>query len=771
MNPATTFAVCTAPKRDSFHWRPGTVTWAEICEWAENPGNKKEAGNYLLGDLAMTTVAHKGSKDSCYDVHRRKDAVVSRSAITLDVDYPDAGFADNVELTFPHAALVHTTFSSSPDELRYRLIVPTDRDMKPDEYITAAESLMQLLGVHQFDKSTTQPERYMFKPAAQRPEWYDHFVLDGAPAPVEELLASFEADLSTKPMPLPNKTKRDPFEIEGVVGAFNRAYESLDLLIETYELPYERVDDDRYHLVGAASQAGMGPVQGVAGLFYSHHSNDPAYGKTCSAFDLVRLHMFGELDENASDQTPIQKLPSHGAMLDLATTDHRVTAEIVGVDFDAEMDDDVAAPNSWRIGLRVNRNGKVTDVIQNWDLIVENDPIFGLLYFNELSLGPEFSADVPWRAVNAIDRLVTNTDRWEIVNYLEREYGLPSTKQKVDAMIDTKAGRTTRNPVREYLDDLVWDKQPRLEECLPGVKPTEYTRMVARKSMVAAVARMFDPGCKWDHTLVLFGNEGLGKSWWIHHVARGFSGSLGRIDNKDTLLAMQRSWIMLADEGHSLRKGDADQLKEFLTRTEDMFRMPYDRETVVHKRHCVIWSATNDETFLRRQEGNRRFLIVHCEEKVDFDQITDAYVDQLWAEAVYLYRAGERLFLDEVQSITAHAERERYVEEDALAGLIEEYLETLVPADWWERSPESRQQWLTDRAHGFVNDGVMQIDRTCSTQIWVEAMGRRVGDSKRVDLLDITNTLKRIPGWKATESRQRIPGYGPQLMFIREDLL
>lgn len=773
MNRSTAFAIATAPKRDSLHWTQDRVTWADICDWMNKPARRKEAGNYLLGTLRTTTVAHHRNKpdDKCTDLHRRKDAVVSRSAITLDIDHASPQFAQAVELSLPFAALLHTTYSSSPDEPRYRLIVPTNRELAPDEYVVAAKAIMQMLGEDQFDPGSAQPERYMFKPAEQEPGWFQWWEIEGEAADVEFLLASFEEDLSDKPIPRPNKTKRDPFEIEGVVGAFNKAYEDWDLLISEYDLPYEKVDEDRYHLVGARSQAGMGPVAGIAGLVYSHHANDPAYGKACSAFDLVRLHHFGELDETAKPQTPINKLPSHEAMLDLASRDYRVTAQLVGVEFDQEVDEDVAAPNNWRLQLRLaTRTGKFIDCITNWDLVRENDPVFRLLSYNELSLSPEATADLPWRAVGDLNRVFSENDRWELVDYLEREYGIRPIKQRVDALVDTTAARRRFNPVRDYLESLVWDGKPRVETSLPGVKPTPFTRQVARMVLAAAVARMLEPGCKWDHTLVLYGAEGLGKSWWINRIARGYSSSLGRIDNKDTLLTMQRSWIMTSDEGHSLRKADSDAMKEFLTRTADVFRMPYDRETLVHPRHCVIWSTTNDETFLRRQEGNRRFLIVHCEEQVDFDAYSDEYVDQLWAEAVYLYRAGEKLYLvDETAEIAAQ-ERERFIEEDSLAGIIQEFLDMKVPADWWERSPVSRIQWMRDRAHGFEPEGDMQVDRTCSRQIWREALNQ-IGEPRRVDLLDITESLKRIPGWRVVPGRQRIPGYGPQLTFIREDIL
>lgn len=785
MTPDTTFAIFTAPKRDSRHWTKGTVTWGEIVGWMDSPGDQKESGNYLLGTLEKTTTMHDRARpdELCTNYHRRKQAVVSRSAITLDVDHPADGFAEGVELAFPYAVIIHTTYSSTPSEPRYRLIIPVDRELAPDEYVTAANAVMQMLG-DGFDRSSQEPERYMFRPAAQKAQWFESLVVDGDPAPAEWLLESFEEDLRSKPMPGPGRNKRDPFEIEGTIGAFNKAYEDLDLLIEAYELPYERVDEDRYHLVGATSQAGMGPVRDAHGLFYSHHANDPAFGKTCSAFDLVRLHHYGHLDDEADPGTPVNKLPSHLAMLEEAVVDHRVVAQLVGLDFAAEMDelaetdDGEGAAVDWRSRLRLApRTGAMLDVIKNWDLLLEHDPVLETIYYNEMSLSPE-ARWLPWRENLDVKPELTKYDRQEFLDYIERSYGVRPPQGRTDALIDVKAGRNPVNPVKDYLLGLEWDGLPRLETCLPGVKVTDFTRRVARMSMMAAVARMMDPGCKWDHTLVLYGDEGLGKSWWINRMAKGHSSSLGRIDSKDTLLVMQRSWIMVADEGHSLKKADSDAMKEFLTETKDVFRLPYAPETLPHPRRCVIWSTTNDETFLRRQRGNRRFLIVECSEKVDFDKFTEEYVDQVWAEAVALYMSGEQeLWLDDDASVEAAIERERFVEEDSLAGIIQEFLDQLVPMDWWAKSPEQRIAWMSDRDQGFEPEGDVQINRTCSMQIWVEALGRRKGDHRRIDLLEITEAIKRVPGWKVEEGRHRIPGYGPQLTFVRthdttlEDLL
>ena len=748
--------IATAPNRDSKHWKQSTITWGEIIRW--KPASKKECGNYVLGKLTGPV--------------RRKTTIQSRCAITIDIDSPDKDFLSRVRVVLMGTvAFIHTTFSSAPDDKRYRILVPLPRPVTPDEYVRATEVLVDRLGKEYCDPGSSEPERYMFKPSTQHPDWYYAETLDGDLIDVEELLADFTDDLSDSPI---GKTlarhKRDPYGIDGAVGAFNRVYRELEDLIEAYDLPYEASGENRWHLVGARSVAGMGEVRGVPGVYYSHHVHDPAFGKACSAFDLVRLHRFGELDEGLSEQTPINKLPSFTAMLELAAEDEKVMLEMIGKDFSVSDAEEIDA-FTWRTSLRYRpRSGALVDDIANWDIITEKEPIFKSLFFNAMTMSVEVDGELPWRDVSHSGATFLTTDRSALCLYLERAYKVRPARTYIDELITTTAMKRYRNPLKEYLEALTWDNTPRLETCLPGVTPTRYTRMVARKSLVAAVARILDPGCKWDHSLVLFGPEGLGKSYWIDRMSLGYSATLGRIDNKDTLLTMHRSWIMIADEGYSLRKADSDALKEFLTRTADIFRMPYDREALLYKRHCVIWSTTNDEIFLRRQEGNRRFLIVRCEEKVDFEKYTQHYIDQVWAEAVHLYKNGELLFLEEADAEVAKIEREQFIEEDAMRGVIEEFLDTFVPPDYEKWSPDRRQMWYKNRGDDeFEEPGSVQHERVCSTQIWVEALGGRIGDHKRQDLLQINTAMKQIPGWRALPSRHRLPHYGSQLVFERVD--
>lgn len=769
-----TYDIYTAPKRDSFHWKPSTITWDEIRGWMAKPAKTKACGNYVLGTFVETTELHK-TKDGtvpppCHEYHRNKMSIRTRGALTLDVDHPEPGFLVDA-LMLPYRVLIHTTYSSTPEEPRYRMIIPLDRPIAPDEYYTAAASVMQALGDAQFDAGSVEPERYMFKPSESEPGYFSWHEVDGPIAAAEELLLEFNPDLSTLPMPKPHKNKRDPFLLEGTIGAFNRAYEDFGDLIKTYELPYEAVSAERWQLVGASAAAGMGIV--APGLVYSHHANDPAYGQTCSAFDLVRLHLYGHMDDPDS-KTPVNRLPSTRAMQEHATTDIRVVTELLGSDFVEEMEDvaddvDGDPDVNWMLGLRLDpKTGGTLDDVRNWDLIVRHDPAFRAVRYNEMTSGLELTTDLPWRKIGTRTDF-DDEDRAALALHVERSYHFRPGRQYLNDVLDGLAQTRRVNPVRDYLDKLKWDGVPRVETCLPGAADTEFNRLAARKSMVAAVARMYEPGCKWDHMLILFGPEGVGKSHWIERMSLGFSVPLGNLTSKDTLIALQRAWIAISDEGYSMRKADFDAQKEFITKRTDTFRPAYGRTALVKPRRYVIWGTTNDETFLRSQEGNRRFHIARCPNKVDFDALTDEYIAQVWAEAVALYRAGERLFLTDDESDMAANERVQYTEEEATAGIIEKYLDTLVPEDYWEMSPEARQLWLMNDGDGFQSPGTVPIDRVCSMQIWVEALQRRKGEHKRIELLEIGKILSGLPGWQAAPGKPTMCGYGGQKTYIRQD--
>lgn len=765
-----TLDLSVAPSVSSRRWEAATLTWERLVDRAHNPESVKDCGGYVAGRLKGTA--------------RRKGQVEYRSAVTLD--------ADAASETLPAVvaglglrALVHSTYSHTRAHPRYRVIFPImGPGLTEEEYPRVARGLMEALGEAQFDPGSTQPERLMFWPATANPDEYEVVECDGETATAQGLLrdfGGFQAAPDHKTGP-----KRDPKELPGVAGAFNRVYDMARAVAE-FHLPYDPVDGEpnRWHYTPAESEGGV--IVYPDGYVFSNHASDPAYGRALSMFDLVALHVYGGEDRAAGvpqSTAPADRPSIQRAMREFAARPEIVT-ELVAADFaDVDGDEDGARGlPEWVLEFHLHpKTGKPLDDVHNWDLLQRHDPVLRSLARNDMTMNTVARRDFPWRKVTpGKSDALTSADFAQISAHLQRAYNMPRPAQEqLRGVIDMVAQDHAFHPVREYLEGLEWDGVSRIETYLPGAQD-DYTRRVARLVAVQAVARALDPGVKVDNCLILTGRQGLGKSWFIERMARGWTCTLGPIENgglRDTIMAMMRSWIVVADEGFAMKKADAEALKQFITLTHDTARLPYARESVDVPRAQVIWGTTNDAVFLRSQEGNRRFLIVEVAEKLDFGKYTSEYVDQVWAEAVHIWKTSKaahglkdnpELFLSASEEAAAESVRSMATEEDSMTGLIQAYLDTIVPENWVEMSPEERISWLRDEEQGIVS-GTHPIDVVCSLEIWEIALGRERGKHSRVDILQITNALKQLPGWFGPMPKPtRLPFYGPQRVFARMD--
>jgi putative DNA primase/helicase len=746
------FDIFTASSANSKEWKAGTIEWDTLLEWAKNPADKKESGGYVLGRF-------KGKL-------RRNSELISRSCLTLDADYNGAGLKEEFA-KLGLRGLIHTTYSSAPDEPRYRIILPLERPVTGAEYELVAEAVAQRLGTNRFDRVSFRPAQFMWRPAYRNRDWYDYMSTDGPDLDPDLWIGLYDPTVAAESLSGPRRVrKRDPYAIDGIVGAFNRKYDDLDTLIAKFDLPYVKEGEDRYRYVDSKSVAGMGPVAGVRGLYYSHHATDPACGETCSAFDLVRIHMFGEKDATSRVGTPVIKLPSYGDMSEYAARDEDVKQEILRKDFGVEMDPSLADvdPNAWRLDLELNARGGIKLVQENLDIICQHDPLFLKLHYNSMTASILVDDPMPWDKGERDTDKVMKVDETGLQQHLAREYKLVLPENQVMGMIRMSAHTRKRNPLQEWLRSLKWDGVPRLTTCLPGVEDNAYTRMVARKAFIGAAARGLNPGCQMDQSLILYGAEGIGKSRFIRSMAirPEWYGELESVGDKDTALLLLQKWIVVSDEVDAMRRSDFNQLKSFLTRTHDNIRLPYDRDVALYPRHCVIWGTTNDQKFLRRQQGNRRFLMIECLEKDD-RCLDPMWVEQVWAEAVFAFEAGERLWLDDTETELANSARNRFTQEAPLIGKIEAYLNMSVPEDWNRMSTEARSAWyMADR---FIAEGEFQQNETCAVAIAEEVLQLR-GFVRDYELHNIQEALRSVPGW-AEGAPGRHPIYGTQQMFVR----
>lgn len=684
-----------------------------------------------------------------------------RSLVCLDADFAEPTLWEDFCLKFRTAGAVYSTHKHTPSNPRLRLVVPLSRNVTTEEYQAIARMVAYEINIEQFDDTSYQPQRLMYWPSASVDGEYVFKYNDGPMLDADEILAKYTdwRDVSSWPMSsrvaeVVKKTaekQKDPLSKPGLVGAFCRAY-TIQEAIEEFVDDYVACDEPgRYTYTKGSTAAGV--VVYDDKFAYSHHATDPASMQLCNAWDLVRLHKFGDMDEDCAPDVAPKARPSYRKMSELASLDPRVRAQIVA-DKVAEAQDDFASvpevtASDWRAKLKVTDKGAIAQTIQNVVIILENDPkLKGCLAYNEMSHNIVSVRDLPWRSVPTESQWI-DADDAALRYYLEKVYGLGG-KEKIFDAVNVVAMQHTFHPVRDYLNDLVWDGVPRVDTLLIdylGADDNDYVRAVTRKALVAAVARVMKPGCKFDYMLVLRGRQGIGKSALIAKLGGAwFSDSFTTLQGKDAYEQVQGVWIMEVGELAGMRKAEAETIKLYISKQVDRFRPAYGRRLQEFPRQCIFIGSTNETQFLRDTTGNRRFWVVDTpnDAKRDlWDELTPDMVAQLWAEAVQKYDEGERLFLSRKLEKLALEVQESFEEESPRFGIVAEYLDRKLPADWENKDTYARREWLDTETEG-------EYERTtaCTMEIWTEAFGGNPDRLDRIAINEIKAIMAKMPGWR-----------------------
>lgn len=341
----------------------------------------KDVGGYVLGRL-------KGGR-------RKKDCVLSRSALTLDMDYAHADVADQIEMFQTFGCFIYSTHKHTKEKPRLRLIIPLLREVTPDEYMAVSRKVAEEIGMELFDDTTYEPSRLMYWPSTSADGDFFFHEITGEPLNPDEVLAKYNdwKDVSTWPVSNRQhsivqkdiKKQEDPLQKRGVLGAFNRTFtitQAIDTFISDVYQPSSM--PGRYDYVPADSSAGVVIYEDV--FAYSHHATDPACGKLMNAFDVVRIHKFGHLDAKASEDTDSTKLPSYKAMQEFASQNEQVRITL-GKEREASARMDFAEED-WKKQLEYNRQGILINNLKNLLLILNNDEnLKGIWKKNALVLG------------------------------------------------------------------------------------------------------------------------------------------------------------------------------------------------------------------------------------------------------------------------------------------------------------------------------------------------------------------------------------------------
>lgn len=301
----------------------------------------------------------------------------------------------------------------------------------------------------------------------------------------------------------------------------------------------------------------------------------------------------------------------------------------------------------WKALLRRTESEKVKPLLINADIALRHAPEWaGSLQWDAMRQRVRLVAAVP--IGGTVPRDWTDDDDVLTAIWMQSE-GVEVGRDTVGPVVQALAKDTQVHPVREFLDSLRWDGEPRVDGWLTrymGVAPSSYTASVGRWWLISAVARAFKPGCQADHLLVLEGPQGIGKSTAISTLvgAEWFADDVPDLANKDASLAALASWIIELGELDTVRKAEVTQLKAYITRRVEAFRPPYGKAMVQVPRSCVFIGTTNRSDYLKDESGNRRFWPVRCG-SIDREALA-ADREQLWAETVALFKDGAKWWPD-----------------------------------------------------------------------------------------------------------------------------
>ena len=395
--------------------------------------------------------------------------------------------------------------------------------------------------------------------------------------------------------------------------------------------------------------------------------------------------------------------------------------------------------------------GRTKQTIRNCVTVLQNDPVLKkAIKRNELSGRVDIVKEVPWERRNN-SPTVTDTDENNLKMYLEENYELTS-ERVIKAGVDIVSNENKYHPIRDYLESLAWDGIPRIENMLPhflGAEKSKYTIGVMKMHMLAAISRIYEPGIKYDIMLCLVGSQGAGKSTFFKYLAikeEWFSDNLDHLDDENIYRKLQNHWIIeMGEMKATITAKNIEQIKSFLSRQKETYKVPYEVHPEDRPRQCVFGGTSNAmDTLPLDRTGNRRFMpvMVYPERAdchiLDNEALSREYIEQVWAEAMEIFRSGDfKLMLGKESSDYLKEYQKQFMPEDADAGMILSFLDDF------------------------------KGDRVCSKLLWKEAL-RRDYEPKRIELKQICDIMNNsVSDWVMSDGAMHFGEYGKQRGWVR----
>ena len=390
-----------------------------------------------------------------------------------------------------------------------------------------------------------------------------------------------------------------------------------------------------------------------------------------------------------------------------------------------------------------DKDGNPRPVIQNFVTIMENDRMYAGVRFNEISGKGEIHSV---ENGNVVIKPWTDADEAHSMNYIESAFGMYS-KDKHSAALRILFDKRTYNPLRDIVDGIQWDGQPRCEEFLikwGKVEDTEYNREVSRLIFAGGIHRLYEPGCKFEDVPILMGDQGCGKSTLIRYLAINddYFGELKVMEGQQAIEDLSGKWIMEIPEMSAFTKAkDQEAIKAFVSRQRDSYRKPYDRNTTELYRRCTFIATSNDRSPLVDKTGNRRWYPIEIFSNgydiFDREDEIRAWILQAWAEArEHLHDRSMQPFANRRLLNVYQSAQENAMQDDWREGAIRAFLDRKNPGEL-----------------------------TCVREVCHRALSPNPDFPKEPSLVeskDIGKILNRFSDWERVNGSRAVGTYGKQ---------
>lgn len=402
--------------------------------------------------------------------------------------------------------------------------------------------------------------------------------------------------------------------------------------------------------------------------------------------------------------------------------------------------------------LATDDKGRVYQGIDNCMVVLQYDPILsGAICHNDLTCKMDITKNFGWG--KPLGGGIRDVDVNQIEWYLERTYELKNYKAIGKAM-NIIASQNHFHPIKDYLENLKWDGVSRITDVLSkylGADKCEYNTEVMTLLMQAMIHRIYEPGCKYETMICLVGGQGAGKSTLFRLLAikdEWFSDDLSRLGDDNVYRKLQGDWLMeMAEMLGTVNAKTVEEIKSFLSRQKDNYKIPYETHPEDRPRQCVFVGTSNTLDFLPLDRtGNRRFvpIMIHPERVEKYiladEKESRAYIRQLWAEMMELYRStkNHKLKLSDSTEQYLRDMQKEFMPEDTKVGRI--------------------QEWLDNCGEAYV----------CSLMIYREALHHEYDEPKQYEIREINDIMNNsIEGWQKAP-QHRFKDYGRQAGWKRE---